>query len=79
MIKVKVYSYDKGEFVVDCTWSLDSHGNVICDSEWDYRRLEEDGGPGYGKIYYPKDGEDFLRALPIAIRGTYCHAKLEED
>lgn len=78
-MKVKVYSYRKGDFVLSCTWSLDGQGKVVCDSESNYRRLEEDGAPGYGKIYYPKDGEDFLRALPVAIRGTYCYAKLEED
>jgi hypothetical protein len=29
--------------------------------------------------YYPKDGEKFLRALPVQYSGTYTRASLREE
>ncbi len=77
-MKVKIFDSSGGKTEHMGTWTLDENGRAVCDDVRETYFAEKEGITGIGKVYYPKDGKDFLRALPVQLRGTYVWAELEE-
>ncbi len=78
LMKVKIFDHSGGNTELMGTWTLDEAGKAVCDNARYAHFAAIEGVTGIGKVYYPKDGKDFLRALPVQLRGTYVWAELEE-
>jgi hypothetical protein len=80
-MKVEIFSYENPDSKKKllCTWMLSQDGIAFCDSPNLQSAAEELGEASGGRRYYPKDGEAFLRALPIAYSSsTFVAAILTE-
>lgn len=64
-VEIRGYNPDHPDGKLFGTWTLNDQGRAVCnDSNYQYR-FEKVGAVGdHGHIYYPKDGEPFLRNLP---------------
>ncbi len=61
------------------TWTLDSNGRAVCDNATEQEEVEHDGIICRGRMYYPKDGEAFLRNLPCEYaNSSFVHAIIVE-
>lgn len=80
-MKVEVYSYNinqKKNRLCE-TWTLDKKGYAICDNSVEQKSKEIHGSAHGGRIYYPKDGKDFLLSLPWEYaNSSTVHAVLVE-
>jgi hypothetical protein len=81
-MKVEIYSYNINEKKNRLceTWTLDQNGQAICDNYSEQKSKEIHGSINDdGRIYYPKDGEDFLRSLPWEYaNSSMVHAVIVE-
>jgi hypothetical protein len=80
-MKVEIYFYnvDRRKKELSRTWTLDKNGYAICDKAFDQESKEIHGAVNDGRIYYPKDGEDFLRSLPWEYaNSSMVHAVIVE-
>ena len=72
-MKVEIRSYYRDHVNGDLcyTWTLGANGRAVCSNASVQEEVEHDGIFGrHGRLYYPKDGEDFLRNLPYDYAGS---------
>lgn len=70
-VEVRNYYRDHAKGGLDCTWTLGADGHAVCDDPTEQKEVEHDGICGrHGRLYYPKDGEAFLRNLPYEYAGS---------
>ncbi|WP_395740631.1 hypothetical protein [Prosthecobacter sp.] len=71
-MKVEIRNYHNApEGRIDCTWTLAPNGHAVCDDADQQEMLEYGGICGsHGRLYYPKDGEDFLRNYPLEFANS---------
>ncbi|WP_395740639.1 hypothetical protein [Prosthecobacter sp.] len=62
-VEIRSYHHDPNGTLLR-TWTLDRNGRAVCDNASVQEEAELDGIVGQGRMYYPKDGEAFLRHLP---------------
>ena len=80
-MKVEIYSYDTDQrkHRLSETWTLDKNGYAICDRASEQEAMEMHGIPYEGKMYYPRDGEAFLRYMPWEYTNcSFVHAVFVE-
>jgi hypothetical protein len=79
-MKVEIWSYSKGydHGELRCTWTLNTNSEAVCDDVHEYSTMEKFGAVSDGKIHFPKDGEVFLRALPVHMGGSYTGVEVIE-
>ncbi|WP_395746541.1 hypothetical protein [Prosthecobacter sp.] len=59
-VEIRVYDNDP-QGTLCCTWTLDRNGHAVCDDPKTQERVEYSGICAKGRLYFPKDGEEFLR------------------
>jgi hypothetical protein len=69
-VEIYCYSFDDKKHELTKTWTLDQNGHAICDNAFEQESMEMHGVPYKGRLYYPKDGKDFLRYLPWEYAGS---------
>ncbi|HYF37520.1 MAG TPA: hypothetical protein VD994_19620 [Prosthecobacter sp.] len=70
-VEIRTYREDHENGKLLRTWALDKMGRAVCSSPSSQEGAELHGiiGEG-GRRYYPKDGEAFLRNLPLEYSGS---------
>lgn len=64
-VEIRNYCRDYQNGKLIGTWNLDGQGHAVCDNASYAHRFYVHGAVGdHGHIYYPQDGEPFLRSLP---------------
>ena len=82
MLVADVYDYSKGKKTRLARFTFD--GKKVKASSDSYRgflaEIIEMGVSGKGgKLFFPEDGEAFMRALPLQYRGGYVSAVVSEE
>lgn len=81
-MKIEVYDYSRDHRNGELSeiWTLNELGHAVCDDACELHRFEVVGAVGaHGHIYYPKDGEPFLRNLPGQFaNSSFVRAKIIE-
>ena len=78
-MRVGIYARTDSGVVRDVLYTIDS-GRAVPDKPDvpTHKNLESVGVRFRKKRYFPRDGEDFLKALLEQMRGSYMWAKREE-